>query len=198
MLSSGHRNSLFVSSVVKSILAMIDSLHCTALLDGSSVNVKEINMIHMTRKNVYDTYRDDIATVAGTAGYLAELGATGSPYTFNINKQTLIDDLHAELSALSSRVERARRGEFKLYTGFSWPVIYGTGDNDHNHNAFQLAGEMPAARRTPMEFYLSKMAKVAGFAVHAFEETQREGRAARARGGDEPLDGAALRQQGRQ
>jgi hypothetical protein len=48
-----------------------------------------------------------------------------------------------------------------------------------------------------MEFYLSKMAKVAGFAVHAFEETQREGRAARARGGDEPPDGIAVRQAAR-
>ena len=134
----------------------------------------------MTKKCVYELRSVQVGAIAQGLGHLRDLGAIGSPFTFNINKQTLIDDLHAELSALSSRVERARKGEFKLYTGLSWPVIYGSGANDYNHPAFQLAGEMPAARRTPTEFYLGKMAKVAGFAYQKIEEGQKEEARARA------------------
>ncbi len=81
-----------------------------------------------------------------------------SPVKFSVSKQTLIDDLRAELAALASRVERARRGEFKLYTPMSWPVVFGADAVVHNnHTAFQLAGEMPAVPRTVMEHYMSKL-----------------------------------------
>ena len=90
---------------------------------------------------------------------VSHFGTLGHHVKYNVSKQTLIDDLKAELSALSVRVERVRRGEFKLYSGLSWPVSYG---NTHNHKEFQLTGEMQLAPRTRQEYYLSKMAKTAG------------------------------------
>ena len=117
--------------------------------------------MHMTKKFVSDVYQAEVNALVDDHNSMQEFKDSRSPYTYNINKQTLIDDLHAELSALSSRVERARKGEFKLYTGFSWPVIYGDTAADHNHGVFQLTGEMPAVPRTRTEFYLSKMAKTA-------------------------------------
>jgi hypothetical protein len=150
-------------------------------LDGSSITVREIDAVHITKKSVTDSDAASATALPQNAdiGLLMGFHTIQSPYTFSINKQTLIDDLHAELSALSSRVERARKGEFKLYTGFSWPIVYGDRPNDRNYGIFQPAGEMPAARRTPSEYYLGKMAKVASVTYQLIDEGQRNARTER-------------------
>lgn len=162
-ISPGQRNSLFVSSVVKSLLAMIDGLHCTALLDGSAIAIRETATVHRTKSNTVDVIPASSAglkdAVQTTLNGMPNFSVPGRHVKYNVSKQTLIDDLRAELSALSVRMERVRRGEFKLYTGHSWPVSYG---NTRNHNVFQLSGEMQLAPRTRQEYYLSKMARTAG------------------------------------
>ena len=40
-----------------------------------------------------------------------------------VNKKKLVSDMRAELLALETRVLAASKGEFKLYSGTSWPVI---------------------------------------------------------------------------
>ena len=162
VLSSGHRNSLFVSTVLKSLLAIIDALHCTALLDGSAITISENATVHRTKRSFIDL-GDGNATLATQV-----LGNIPSPTKHSVSKQTLVDDLRAELSALSTRVERVRRGEFKLYTALSWPVIMGAdGSRTTNHEKFELAGEMQLAPRTRNEYYLSRMAAAAELIVRA-------------------------------
>jgi hypothetical protein len=169
--SSGQRNSLFVSSVVKSLLAMIDGLHCTALLDGSAIAIRETATIYRTKSNtVLTAPLRSKEWLEQEVLAMSHFGVVGPHVKYNVSKQTLIDDLKAELSALSVRMERVRRGEFKLYTGHSWPVSYA---NTHNHNAFQLSGEMQLAPRTRQEYYLSKMAKTAG-SVNRFVDENAE------------------------
>jgi hypothetical protein len=57
------------------------------------------------------------------------------PRAYIIHKIKLIAAMKAELQALSIRVDRASKGEFKLYGGVSWPVRTEDG-RLHNFNTF--------------------------------------------------------------
>jgi hypothetical protein len=61
---------------------------------------------------------------------------TAPPRAYIIHKIKLIAAMKAELQALSIRVDRASKGEFKLYGGVSWPVR----TEDERQNNFSTFG----------------------------------------------------------
>jgi hypothetical protein len=169
ILSTGLRNSLYISSVTNAMLKLIDALHCTPLLDGMPVKIREDDLIHRTKQSVIDLPEHDSAALLRDNGdHFMGLERIRSPGVYNtMTIKRIISELRTEQYALSVRVNRALKGEFKLYTGISWPgsVVQDGRGPVHNYAAFQLAGEMPLATRTRHEYYLSRLATAADLMI---------------------------------
>jgi len=179
VLSAGHRNSLYISSMVPSVLKLIEALECTPLLDGNALKIREKNIIHSTKKSVCDVSRDSAtAFLRGDNVLFGALNNAHSPCVYNsMSIKTIIAELRSEENALSVRIGKARRGEFKLYTPLSWPIVLDDDSDAHNYAAFQLAGEIVLPPRSRQEYYLSRLAAVADMGANAVMKKMAEGNA---------------------
>ena len=145
LMNTGLRNSLFLQPVLESQLLLIEKLNCVSFFDGSPVKLKPDDLIYLSSGD--DPNKDvDITAVSGRNASDKGDAAKGTQLknnlkpnaAFTIRKNTLISSIRTELDALHIRVDRANKGEFKLYGGVSWPISH---HDDETHNNLDQFGQ---------------------------------------------------------
>jgi hypothetical protein len=146
-MGSGLRNSLFLQPVLESLLLLIDRLECVPFFDGSPVKISSDSLVFKQQEQKAgggDSQSTESVLPEKPAGSeqgfepedadrveveresAARFDAVSKKISrsqaYSIHKIKLVAAMRAELQALSNRVERASKGEFKLYGGVSWPV----------------------------------------------------------------------------
>lgn len=138
VLGSGLRNSLYMSSMIQSLLRLIDTLRCTSLLERAVVEVRESDMVHRTLHSTRNYFGEGFKSSLSYFLNLGELENSQSPKKYSrLTIDHVIAELRSEEKALTVRIEKARRGLFKMYPPLSWPYAEGV---ENNYEAFTVIG----------------------------------------------------------